>query len=65
MEGKILQKPLRKGELEKLVVDDGGDSTRRNFSSTDLKACAAGAGHGAGGGIFGEGSCSRLSCSYI
>jgi SNF2 family DNA or RNA helicase len=47
MEEKILQKQLRKGELEKLVVDDGGDSTRRNFSSTDLKACAAGAGHGA------------------
>ena len=43
MEEKILQKQLRKGELEKLVVDDGGDSTRRNFSSTDLKACAEGA----------------------
>ena len=37
MEEKIFQKQLRKGELEKLVVDDAGDSTKRNFNSTDLK----------------------------
>lgn len=37
MEEKILQKQLRKGELESLVVDDGGDSTTRNFDSQDLK----------------------------
>lgn len=37
MEEKIIQRQLRKGELEQLVVDDGGDSTKRNFNSADLK----------------------------
>ena len=37
MEEKIFQKQLRKGELESLVVDGGGDSTTRNFTSQDLK----------------------------
>jgi DNA repair and recombination RAD54-like protein len=36
MEEKILQKQLRKGELESLVVD-GGESSVRNFDSSDLK----------------------------
>ena len=37
MEEKIFQKQLRKGELESLVIDDGGDKTTRNFDSSDLK----------------------------
>ena len=37
MEEKIFQKQLRKGELESLVIDNGADSTTRNFDSSDLK----------------------------
>ena len=38
MEEKIFQKQLRKGELESLIVDGGGESTARNFSADDLKS---------------------------